>query len=67
VGCVTSGEIAFQLDGKSEERLRVGDAFYEPPGARVLRFDNISETELAEFVAFYPLRGDMPLMTEAPS
>jgi quercetin dioxygenase-like cupin family protein len=41
-GYVTGGLITFQLDGEPPRELRAGDAFFEPPGATVLRFDNAS-------------------------
>lgn len=52
VGVVTVGVIAFQVEGEPVRRLRAGDAFYEPAGARILRFDNEGDTP-AVFTAFY--------------
>ncbi|HZQ34803.1 MAG TPA: cupin domain-containing protein [Dehalococcoidia bacterium] len=63
VGCVLAGEIAFAIDGQPEQTLRPGDAFYEPPGATIARFDNRSTSEAATFIAFYPLAGEQPLIT----
>ena len=57
VGLVTAGEIAYQLEGQPVRHLRIGDAFYEPAGARVARFDAEGETE-ARFTAFYLLGKD---------
>ena len=64
-GYVTEGEIAFQIEGRPAETLRSGNVFYEPPGARVQRFDNLSASEPATFIAFYLLTGDQPLILEA--
>jgi len=60
VGCVTSGRIAYQLDGQPTEELHAGSAFFEPAGATVLRFDNLSASQPATFVACYLLTGDQP-------
>lgn len=61
-GYVTAGVIVFELDGHPARRLEAGCAFFEPPGAVVLRFDNVSDSEPATFVACYPVTGDDPLI-----
>jgi quercetin dioxygenase-like cupin family protein len=61
-GYVAAGLIVFQLDGQPARELRAGDAFFEPPGATVLRFDNASTNEQATFIACYPVTGDQPLI-----
>ena len=43
--------------------LGPGNAFFEPPGTEVSRFDNLSATETATFIAYYLLTGDQPLIT----
>jgi quercetin dioxygenase-like cupin family protein len=63
VGCVLEGEIAFEEDGQPVKRLKAGSVFFEPPGAMILRFDNLSTKAPAVFVAFYPLLGDQPLIS----
>lgn len=63
VGYVEDGEIAFEIEGQPTTVLHRGSAFYEPPGATITRFDNLSDTVLATFVAFYPLTGDQPLIS----
>jgi quercetin dioxygenase-like cupin family protein len=55
VGHVVAGEIRYQLDGEAATTLCPGDAFYEPAGATVVHFDNLSDDEPATFVAFYLL------------
>ena len=55
VGYVATGEINFQIAREPAQRLRPGDAFYEPCGARVAHFDNASHTAGATFIAFYLL------------
>lgn len=52
VGYVTKGEIIFQVEGEKQVLLREGDAFFEPVGPRILRFDNASATEEAIFIDF---------------
>ncbi|MDR3419071.1 MAG: cupin domain-containing protein [Nevskia sp.] len=54
VGLVTEGEIAFQIEGEGVRYLKAGDAFHEPAGVRVARFDNAGAAP-ARFVAFYLL------------
>jgi quercetin dioxygenase-like cupin family protein len=61
-GYVTDGVIVFELDGQSPTELRAGDAFFEPAGATVHRFDNASADQQATFIACYPITGDEPLI-----
>jgi len=62
VGYVVEGEITFEIDGRPATTLREGNAFYEPPGATINRFDNASNGATATFVAFYPLDGNQALI-----
>lgn len=52
VGYVTKGTIIYQIEGEKPQILNEGDAFYEPAGPRILRFDNASATEKAIFIDF---------------
>lgn len=52
VGYVTKGMIIYQAEGGKPQILRAGDAFFEPVGIRILRFDNASATEEAVFLDF---------------
>jgi len=52
IGYVSKGEILYQVEGMKPQLLREGDAFYEPAGPRILRFDNASATEEAVFIDF---------------
>jgi quercetin dioxygenase-like cupin family protein len=52
VGYVAKGMIIYQLEGGKPQILRAGDAFFEPTGTRVLRFDNASATHEAIFLEF---------------
>jgi quercetin dioxygenase-like cupin family protein len=61
-GYVESGLIAFERDGHPVTELRHGDVFFEPGGEIIRRFDNLSRTEPATFIAFYLLDGDQPLI-----
>jgi len=67
VGVVIGGTARYERDGVVQA-LAAGDAFDEPAGETITRFDNASTTEPLTFIAFYPLRGDMDLLTpgEAP-
>jgi quercetin dioxygenase-like cupin family protein len=55
VGYVAEGAINFQIEGQPAKVLKPGDAFHEALGARILSFDNASETAPARFIAFYLL------------
>lgn len=61
-GYVERGRIAYQPEGQAPCELGPGDVFFEPAGKTVRRFDNLSATEPATFIAFYLLRGDQPLI-----
>jgi quercetin dioxygenase-like cupin family protein len=61
-GYVEAGLIAFERDGQPARELRAGDVFLEPAGETIHRFDNLSATEPAVFIAFYLLSGDQPPM-----
>ena len=62
-GYVESGLIAFERDGQPACQLGPGDVvFFERAGETIHRFDNLSATEPAVFIAFYLLTGDRPLI-----
>jgi quercetin dioxygenase-like cupin family protein len=61
-GYVERGRIAFERAGQPVRELRPGDVFFEPAGEIIRRFDNLSGTEAATFIAFYLLSGDQPLI-----
>lgn len=50
IGIVTKGVILYQVEGQPLQTLKAGDAFYEPVGPKILRFDNGSDTEEAVFI-----------------
>lgn len=52
IGYVSKGQILYQVEGGKPKLLHEGDAFYEPAGPRILRFDNASATEEAIFIDF---------------
>ena len=54
VGVVTEGKIIFEIEGEPSQHLEVGDAFYEPAGVRVAKFNNGGDTP-AKFGVFYLL------------
>lgn len=63
IGYVLEGEIIFQIEGQPATTLRGGSAFYEPPGATIIHFDNASTIAPAIYLAFYTLSGNQPLIT----
>ena len=50
---ITRGEIRSQLGGGPVETFRVGQSFFEPPGATHLVSANASNTEPAELIAVF--------------
>lgn len=52
IGYVAKGTIIYQIEGEKVQILNEGDAFYEPVGPRILRFDNASATQEAIFLDF---------------
>ncbi len=63
IGYILDGEVAFQIEGEEQRILHAGDAFVEPAGSRIARFDNLSDARPATFLALYPLAGDERLIT----
>ena len=53
VGVVTAGSFIFKREGEAEKIIKTGDSFFEPAGVATERFDNSSDTEPAEIIAFY--------------
>ncbi len=62
VGYVSKGQIIYQVEGEKPKLLEEGDAFYEPAGPRILRFDNASATEEAIFIDFNLQQEDEPFI-----
>lgn len=52
IGYVAKGSIIYQVEGENPQILNEGNAFYEPVGPRILRFDNASATQEAIFLDF---------------
>jgi quercetin dioxygenase-like cupin family protein len=52
-GVVTAGSFIFKREGEPEKIIKTGDAFFEPAGMTIEKFDNASSTEPAEIIAFY--------------
>jgi quercetin dioxygenase-like cupin family protein len=50
---ITKGEIRSQLAGGPVETFKVGQSFFEPPGATHLVSANASNTEPAELIAVF--------------
>src|SRR4051794_26604426 len=62
VGYIVSGTVLFQEEGKEQQLLKAGDAFYEPKNKTILHFDNASENEPLVFIAFYLKEGNEELI-----
>ncbi len=60
---VTKGEIRSQLGGGPVETFKVGQSFFEPPGATHLISANASNTEPAELIAVFVADEGAPLTT----
>jgi quercetin dioxygenase-like cupin family protein len=52
-GVNTAGSFIFKREGEPEKVIKTGDSFFEPAGVTTERFDNASDTEPAELIAFY--------------
>lgn len=50
IGVVVKGTILYQVEGQPLQTLHAGDAFYEPVGPHIVRFDNGSANEEAVFI-----------------
>lgn len=53
VGSISEGSVVYQIEGEPVVVLKPGDAFYEPEGARIARFDALDED--VTFVAHFLL------------
>ena len=59
VGTVLAGSVVLQVEGGPELLLTPGDTFYEPAGARILRFD--AQDEGVTFQGYFLLAaGEQP-------
>ena len=54
MGIVLEGEIIYQGENEEGKILRIGDAFYEPANAHILKFNNCGSIP-AKFAVFYLL------------
>jgi quercetin dioxygenase-like cupin family protein len=52
-GVVTAGSFIIKKDGGPEQVIKTGEPFFEAAGVTTERFDNASDTEPAEIVAFF--------------
>ena len=53
VGVVTAGSFIIKKEGEPEKVVKAGEPFFEAAGVTTERFDNASDTEPAEIVAFF--------------
>jgi quercetin dioxygenase-like cupin family protein len=67
IGCVLTGTIHFQIAQRPATVIAAGEAFHEPDGVWIARFDNASDSEAAVFLACYLLPpGEERLIEMAP-
>jgi quercetin dioxygenase-like cupin family protein len=52
-GLVTAGSFIIKKEGEPEKVVKTGEPFFEAAGVTTERFDNASDTEPAELVAFF--------------
>lgn len=64
-GYVSKGAIIYQVEGRKPVILKAGDAFFEPVGPRILKFDNASASEEAVFTDWNPERSGDPFIVFA--
>ncbi len=62
VGYIVKGSIIYQVEGEKPVLLKAGDAFYEPNGHRIMRFDNASATTETNFIDFCPEQEGEPFL-----
>lgn len=62
IGYVAKGSIIYQVEGGKPVLLNAGDAFYEPVGPRILRFDNASAEDEAIFIDINLQQQDEPFI-----
>jgi quercetin dioxygenase-like cupin family protein len=53
VGSIVDGSVSFQVEGEPESVLGPGDVFFEPAGARIVRFD--ARDDGVTFLAYFLL------------
>src|SRR5579859_1060906 len=53
VGVVTASSFIIKKEGEPEKVVKAGEPFFEAAGVTTERFDNASDTEPAEIVAFF--------------
>ena len=63
VGHILTGSVVFQVDGQDETVLQAGDAFYEPEGVTIARFDALDDG--VTFIGYFPLAAtEQPEITQ---
>ncbi|MCB0697879.1 MAG: cupin domain-containing protein [Chitinophagaceae bacterium] len=67
VGQIVKGVCLLQVQGEDPRILHEGDIFYEPADVPILHFDNYSETEIMEFMAYYLANGQGALTEILPA
>jgi quercetin dioxygenase-like cupin family protein len=66
IGYVIGGTLRTQVKGEPEAIYRVGESFYEAPNGVHQVSANASQTESADFIAYFVCDHDQPLSSEVP-
>ena len=66
LGYVVQGSIRTQVKGEAERIVPAGEGFFEAPHGVHLVSANASQTEPADFIAFFVCDRDQPLSTALP-
>jgi quercetin dioxygenase-like cupin family protein len=66
IGYIVEGTLRTQVKGEPEAIYKTGESFYEAPGGVHAVSANASQTEPADFIAYFVCDHDQPLSTDAP-
>jgi quercetin dioxygenase-like cupin family protein len=66
IGYVISGTLRTQVKGEPEAIYKTGESFYEAPGGVHQVSANASQTEAADFLAYFVCDKEQPLSSDVP-
>lgn len=66
IGTIIFGTCLVKVEGKEQQILKAGDAFYEPADTPIVHFDNYSKTEPMKFIAYYLIHDEKELIEILP-
>jgi quercetin dioxygenase-like cupin family protein len=67
ISYVVEGTIRFQIRGEKVQIIHTGQVGYEPAGAIIEHFDNISDSAPAKVILYYLLNGQKELIEMLPA